>query len=572
MLVLNHRWLLESEGLPRIATVGGYRIVVCPGFQPPIPESGLENGDDSLASYMLRQTGYDFVAVAIPLGDNPTRCTVFGDLYGLTEFFYRVRGDGVIVSRSITDLIDPDTKIDEISLFELYYNGYVYGHNTPYEGVSKNFPLSRMDISFAGRNVSIEHRDVVPGIGVTRSLKTCLEAVISSIAPPASRPAVFFSGGTDSTSVAVGLARAGRPGALLHHKTTEEELQLARTHSHLGTSLQIADAPLDSNVQDLQFQACAIHGNRLMYDRLARLALRLDAGSVLTGQNADSVVQMRNTRHVSLRSYLRNVALFGVSGNATRTILTRWVSNSYPRVPKRILKLYRRYHLELESAGDYVEDFLTVFMCYGNSNPFSSTAGRLAFMGPQLYERWFTRMNGYARDLASLEGLSLRQRFLILQIRGGGTGGDVRSITSAARAHGVPTYQVYSHPTLFSYFYNWKPPGRVVFNAKFEIASYAKKGSRSKALRSQPSDSVPVYDSMDGEHELSAAAFGVDDASTALGDLQSRYQWLSPASINALGRYLPADWVTVVAHMRGLIDHDFTPQRILKAPLPKLLW
>lgn len=547
--------VLSSRAHPSFrafAEIAGYDVLVL--GEPLVfgPVTRLTTVSDFLLSF----SGLNALCLLLPKDRDKRDAILSCDLYGLTEFYYSMRGPVFSFSLSMEPLISAENEVDEVSLFELYYNRFIYGHRTPFNGVSRNCPLTYLCIRFSESGVSAEREDLLP-VGeptADNQFGPTLEATVSTL--PCGVPiALSYSGGVDSDAVFEALDRKGFDVAPVHYYYDDEGLRRSYENSlRRRKRLTVFRAGDRQKTLKLRWQGCAVHFNPDRRLDISRWAAEGGHRLLVTGQNADNLSQFGNTRVVPLRALARSIVLFGLNSGKMATVLTRLVHTRYPRLPRSFVNVYQRHVLGL-AGTEFERAFLTVFTSRGSSKPLYRDLGQLAFLGADLYLRWVDRVKQNVESLLALKQLNFRQRLSVLGARGHLMSGDVRVFTSAAAMFGLKSFQAYSAPPMYRHFFNRQPSRRDTLWPKHFTRRYARYG---RCPEVKTADILADRRNVDLVSSFGSLGRPMQPPlAEQLAYLESRYAWISRTSLYALRQFMGPDWGMMIAHLYGLVRRQF---------------
>ncbi|MFN3648037.1 MAG: hypothetical protein ACK47B_00545 [Armatimonadota bacterium] len=514
----------------------------------------------SIEDYILQFSGVGAIAIAIPQApDNrPDHVLVFSDVYGLTDYFWTTDGQSVTVSREIASLVDDTTAIDEVSVFDLFFRGVVPFEFTAYSGVKKNMPLSYLRVGLR-THTSVEYRTVVPASDPTRTVqefRESMEASLAVLGKHYANPLLYFSGGSDSTALLRVLPSGFQQFGAVHFHNVDNQLQEAYDRARQLVTLSVVQGTMAGRCRDLGRMPGAIHAGFRAFGQMAEHAQSHGHDCILTGQNADNVSQLGNTRIVTPRNILRNLLLHGTTGNVAKTYLTRTVTNHFEQVSRRLRRFYCDHILTYRGEEPGLS-MLKVFASYCNSNPFYRDFASFGFLPESVHRRWWERLEANATLVNSLEGLSLRQKMLVLFSRCYIIAGDAKVIVTTGAAAGLPSWQVYTTPPVYRYFFNYRPPARDILKPKRTIREFAN-------VRRAPAVSVEsiVNDQQRVRRFAGRDVYPVNPEAPfeiELQELQSLFPWIHTGSLASVERYArPRE--NTISHIYGLVTKDFTPR------------
>jgi hypothetical protein len=537
------------------AEIDGYRVLT----HGPAQVFTRPGEGRSLEDFLLNFSGLHALCLCVPQSGQGD-VILSGDLYGLTQFYYRPRGRSLQLAFS-PEPLSRDSAVDEISLFELFYAGTVYGSRTPFEQVSKNRPLFALRLRFEGGRLEVAERLCLPRGGPTtvRDFQPSLQDATAQVCRMYPQPLLAYSGGVDSDALLECLSRLGEPFSIIHYYREPADIRQAYVHArarHVRLHITVPAGGLASYNPTLQ--ACAPHGNPNPRLEWADFGQSSGAGCLLTGQNADFMSQFGNTYPTSLHTLLWDVAVHGLTSHAAKTLATRYVQN-VPAIGARLARFYQQRMVNL-GGMDLELALLTVFACYHkHANPRYLDLGNLAFLDADLYEQWFDRMHREAAAIHDLPGLNLRQKLYLLLFNAYGLSGDVRCITAASVSAGLPNVQVYTTPPMVQYFFTVKPTLRDVVWPK---------SATHRMLRRQPWRSTSIDAILGDRVNVTTFPYGNRLAGPVsemplqdkLSVLHARYPWISRSSIYAIRNYLVTGWKMTISHLHALETRDFMPR------------
>lgn len=540
------------HGMRFLAMVAGYRVLVA--GEPILfvePERCA-----TIDEFLLGFSGLDAMCACI----GPNGEVLFGcDLYGLTTYFYRVAEREVVISRSIDAVVQPNgARLDEVGLFELFFNGLVYGSGTPFVDILKSCPLTVLEIAFDDRGARCARRDVLPAIGHAPSFTEAIDRAMSVITRNA-RVQLNYSGGADSTALVRALLEVGRPFSAAHYMLSPGEL----SEAYLG--LAGTDIPLHVvkpwrklKCIDLANRSCAIHTCPEMDLELCDIASSTGADLVLTGQNADAMAEFGNTDKVSLRDLVSSLVMQGLGGTSMQILLARAIEKFPRRVPGRFIQAYSMATSLKNCSSDFELAFLTAMACRRRPTPTWYDAHELAFMDWELREAWLERVRKEVQRVDDHRELSFRQKLYVIQFRNYLIGGDVRRITAAARRTRLRNVQLYTTPPMVRYFFNADVSARDILWPKTAIRRYARWKRQPRVSAEQilsDTDRVSV-------RNASYRFVGELDRrppEEKLREEHARYPWISRAAFEAVRPLRGPSWRSRVSHLYGLMHGEFAP-------------
>ncbi|HEU4643905.1 MAG TPA: hypothetical protein VFS44_15755 [Gemmatimonadaceae bacterium] len=490
----------------------------------------------------------------------PDGGVLFGcDLYGLTEYFYRIQGNRLLVSPRLSRLAQGDAQLDEVSLFELFRTGTIYGSGTPISGIGKSCPLSVLELRFSGEALRCTRRDLFPRGDAPGGFPEAIRGAAATIARSARQVQVNFSGGADSTAMLLAMRESRAAVTVAHYLLIDRELPTAYARlAGSGLRLNVLRPWRQIKCVDLGNRPCAIHTDPEVDLELADLARHQGSDLVLTGQNADAMAEFGNTRRVSVRDLAAGVLLQGLSGSDARVPLARAIQKFRERMPRRLLRIYAKGAALDQYSPDFDRAFLMALACRRRATPIWYGPDRLAFLSWELRQAWLDRMEKEVQLVQEADGLTFRQKLFVIQFRNYLIGGDVRCITAAAARAGVRNAQLYTTPPLVRHFFNAMPSMGEVFRPKGAIRRYGH-WSEGPAIESERilSDSRRV--------RVQAAAYRLvgrkDDrpAGEKLAELGARFPWISRAALAALATDAGPSWRSRVSHIHALVHGDYEP-------------
>lgn len=539
-------------GMRPLEIVAGYDVLVAGDpllfVDPP--------GCTSIEQFLLGFSGSGALCACIgPSGDILFGC----DLYGLTEYFYRVHENRVVIATSMERLATDALALDEISLFELFFTGAIYGSGTPVSGLMKSCPLSVLEVRFIGEAPRCARKDVFPTGAAPGGFADAIRSATATVVRGARQAQLSFSGGADSTAILHAMREAGASFAAAHYLLLDDELSGAYAQlAGSGIRLDVVRPWRQLKCVDLAYRPCAIHTHPEFDLELADLACRNERDLMLTGQNADAMAEFGNTRRMPARDLVAGVLLQGLCGSAMRVLLARAIQKFRDRMPSLLLRLYAKGASLDRCSSDFDLAFLMAMACKRRPTPMWYAPEQLAFLSWELRGAWLERVEREVMGVYQAPGLTFRQRLFVIQFRNYLIGGDVRSITAAAARAGLRNVQLYTTPPMVRHFFNADPWVRDVFRPKSAIRRFTHWSAGPRLDRERIlSDSrrVAAHDAayrLVGRHEGRPP----DDK---LRELCAVYPWVSRASLEALGAHPGPSWRSRVSHLHALVHGDYTP-------------
>ena len=540
-------------GMRLLGIVAGYRVLVSgePMLFVEPPRCA------TIDEFLLGFSGSGAMCACIgPKGD-----VLFGcDLYGLTTYFYRVNEHEVVISPMIDAITGTgNEKLDEVSLFELFFTGLVYGSGTPFVDVFKSCPLSVLEITFADAGVRCARRDVLPAITQAPSFDDAIRGAMATVTRDA-RIQLNFSGGADSTALLRSLQEFGTPFTVSHYMLMPGELSEAYTGlAGTGLRLQVVRPWRQLRCTDLEYRPCAIHTSPEMDLELSDLALATGADMVLTGQNADAMSEFGNTDKVALRDLASSLLMQGLGGTSMRILLARAIEKFPKRVPRRLLRAYSMAASLKNCSSDFELAFLTAMTCRRRPTPMWYNPEELSFLSWELRQAWLERMRGEVRHLDEHPELSFRQKLYVTQFRNYLIGGDVRCITAAAQRAGVRNVQLYTTPPMVSYFFNAEPSVRDILRPKTAIRRYAHWRARPRVAEAHVLSDAERVVVRDASYRL-VGELDTRSPEEKLREENARYPWLSRAAFEAVRPLQGPSWRSRVSQLYGLMHGEYAPR------------
>lgn len=471
------------------------------------------------------------------------------DIFGQTDLYYKINSEEICISLDFTKLISRELdSVDNISLFDFFTNGYIRGKYTPYKNLFKTYPLSY----YKFQNSQLEIKDLIPKFEYDNfkdSFSSSFDKFVKN-----DKTAVLYSGGIDSTSI----LKYGKINNLNFHPIHmifgqgsrfeyNEAFNNAKRNNYKCDFIFYDSSFLKYTMVDTKNQLNSVHGNRLGLLAAIEYSKKF-SDKLISGQNADTTAQLRNTRIVSLKNFIRNFLLFGFSSNAIRTYFTRLITNGKLN-NKKFQDLYRTYHLNFKYKSiDY--DILLTFSLYNNSNPFIFHLDNNTYLDEDTYNSYFLRCKEFVDEIYNqFPKFTLRQKLLILFYRSCLIGGDNRTITLPSNELKIKNLQIFSSPEVFNYFFYITPTYKEVFKPKFDIRKYSnyKKPNYKKLFE------LPIKDAYSLNNIKSS--FNLEEnINFDLEELDLK--WFNKVSVSSRDRFME-NWELLFVQFRNIQNFKF---------------